>query len=250
MAINPVTSGFMASPLSARPLRASNFRNLHYFYTGYHHLSSEFGSYLSAPLGLQITILRITLVSVTTSKAAAPGRLRLVQEFVNTIDIEGGTDALDSADALAGWLQERGLLEAAVRLGEADLRRAVEVREGLRTLLQANGGHDLSRSAIESLNAAGRNARLVVRFDDDGRARLEPDAAGVESALGRLLGVVVESMNDQTWARLKACARDQCRWAFYDHSKNRSGRWCVMQVCGNKEKARTYRRRHGAGVEA
>jgi predicted RNA-binding Zn ribbon-like protein len=229
---------------------ASVFRNLHYFYTGYRHLSNPFASYSEAPLGLQITIFETTLVSMTASKQAAPGRLRLVQEFVNTIDLEGGSDQLDSAEALQAWLLQRNLLGAGVPLGEADLRRAVEVREGLRALLQANSGHDLAPSAVESLNAAGRNARLVVRFDGEGWARLEPDAAGVESALGRLLGIVVESMNDNTWARLKACARDECRWAFYDHSKNRSGRWCVMQVCGNKEKARTYRQRHGAGVEA
>ena len=167
---------------------------------------------------------------MTTSKAAAPGALATVQEFVNTIDLEGGADSLDSPDSLATWLVEGGLLDPGDRLGEADLRRALEVREGLRTLLQANAGHVVAPGVAESLNAAARNARLVVRFS--------------EAALGRLLGIVVGSMRDGSWARLKVCARDECRWAFYDHSKNRSGRWCVMEVCGNKEKARTYRRRH------
>ncbi|HEV2869799.1 MAG TPA: CGNR zinc finger domain-containing protein, partial [Actinomycetota bacterium] len=31
---------------------------------------------------------------------------------------------------------------------------------------------------------------------------------------------------------------------FYDHSTNRSGTWCTMSVCGNRRKARAYRRRH------
>ena len=48
---------------------------------------------------------------------------------------------------------------------------------------------------------------------------------------------------DGTWHRLKACADDGCRWAFYDHSKNRRGRWCSMAVCGNQHKARAYRER-------
>jgi predicted RNA-binding Zn ribbon-like protein len=181
---------------------------------------------------------------MTTSKAAAPGPLAAVQGFVNTVDLEGGADSLDSSEALASWLARHGLLDQGERLGEADLRRALEVREGLRTLLQANAGHGVTPGVAESLNAATRNARLVVRFSEDGSASLEPDAAGVEAALGRLLGIVVGSMRDGTWSRLKVCARDECRWAFYDHSKNRSGRWCVMEVCGNKEKARTYRRRH------
>jgi putative transposase len=46
-----------------------------------------------------------------------------------------------------------------------------------------------------------------------------------------------------TWERLKACPRHDCFWAFYDHSKNRSGRWCRMEDCGNIEKARAFRER-------
>jgi len=49
-----------------------------------------------------------------------------------------------------------------------------------------------------------------------------------------------------TWPRLKACANDTCQWAFYDISKNRSGRWCTMDACGNLMKARAYRRRRAA----
>ena len=50
-----------------------------------------------------------------------------------------------------------------------------------------------------------------------------------------------------TWARLKACERDSCRWAFYDRSKNRSGHWCSMDVCGAREKnRRAYRRRRAS----
>jgi len=48
---------------------------------------------------------------------------------------------------------------------------------------------------------------------------------------------------DGTWARVKACVADDCQWAFYDSSRNRSGRWCDMAVCGNREKVRTYRSR-------
>jgi predicted RNA-binding Zn ribbon-like protein len=49
------------------------------------------------------------------------------------------------------------------------------------------------------------------------------------------------------WERLKACPREECEWAFYDRSKNSSGRWCSMESCGNIEKARAFReRRRGA----
>ena len=31
---------------------------------------------------------------------------------------------------------------------------------------------------------------------------------------------------------------------FYDQSRNRSRAWCSMEVCGNREKARSFRVRH------
>jgi predicted RNA-binding Zn ribbon-like protein len=54
-------------------------------------------------------------------------------------------------------------------------------------------------------------------------------------------------MVDGTWPRFKTCRNDECRWAFYDHSKNRSGTWCTMADCGDKLKARAYRQRRKAG---
>jgi predicted RNA-binding Zn ribbon-like protein len=53
-------------------------------------------------------------------------------------------------------------------------------------------------------------------------------------------------MQDGTFARLKSCRNHDCRWAFYDYSKNRSASWCSMQLCGNRTKTRAYRRRHSA----
>ena len=79
-----------------------------------------------------------------------------------------------------------------------------------------------------------------------GQVALEPGAAGVDGALGRLVAIVATAMADGTWSRLKACQADRCGWAFYDHARNRSRRWCSMAVCGNRTKARSYRRRHAA----
>ena len=72
---------------------------------------------------------------------------------------------------------------------------------------------------------------------------LVPRARGVDGALGRVLAVVYGAMRDGSFARLKACRNHDCRWAFYDYSKNRSASWCSMQLCGNRTKTRAYRRR-------
>jgi predicted RNA-binding Zn ribbon-like protein len=176
----------------------------------------------------------------------APGRLAQVQQFVNTVDLGDGTDELAEPEHLRAWLAERELLDAGERLGAADVQRAAEVREALRALLHANAGEALDAEAVATLNRAARNARLRVRFGGDGHAGLEPDAAGVEQALARLLAIVYGATVEGTWSRLKACRNDECQWAFYDHSKNHSGRWCRMESCGNAMKARAYRRRRSA----
>ena len=69
-------------------------------------------------------------------------------------------------------------------------------------------------------------------------------ARGSPRRAGRLLAIVVEAQAAGTWARLKACPAEDCHWAFYDASRNRSRTWCSMQGCGNRAKARAYRARH------
>ena len=126
-----------------------------------------------------------------------------------------------------------------------DLERTIELREALRALLLANAGEPLDPDAIERLNDSAERVRLLVRFEEDGGSALAPEAGGVDGALGAILAIVYRSMADETWSRLKACRADDCQWAFYDKSKNRSAHWCSMAVCGNRAKARTYRHRHG-----
>ena len=177
----------------------------------------------------------------------APGALGLVQDFVNTLEMEPGprdqdVERLASPEALTAWLRERGLLTGA-EAGTGDLARAFELREAIRRLLYANNGGTVHEADLAVLNRCARESGLRPRFAAEGRVLLEPAAAGVEGALGRLLAAVSEAMNAGTWHRLKACGDQGCRWAFYDTSKNRSGHWCSMESCGNRAKARQFRQR-------
>lgn len=178
-------------------------------------------------------------------RAPAPAPLRLVQAFVNTLDIENGVEELDSPPALAGVLARLGLLADGVRLDAAALGRALEVREALRALALANNGVPAPAEAYGVLESAADEARLAVRFVD-GRARLVPQAEGLAGALGRLVAVVHEAQGDGSWPRLKGCPREVCHWLFYDRSRNGSGRWCAMSVCGNRTNTIRYRRRLAA----
>jgi predicted RNA-binding Zn ribbon-like protein len=174
---------------------------------------------------------------------AAPEPLETVRAFVNTYDHEDGTDALSDAAALTAWLDEHGL--GRPKTGAADLRRARELRGALHTILRHHAGAEFDASAPRAVDAAADRARLAVVFDDHGEARLQPKASGVDGALGQLLVSVADAQRDGTWPRLKACMADDCQWAFYDQSRNRSGVWCDMKVCGNRHKVREFRARGG-----
>jgi predicted RNA-binding Zn ribbon-like protein len=177
------------------------------------------------------------------STQAAPGRLEHVREFVNTRDLDERTDELESPEALASWLERRDLLTAGARVGKGDLRRALELREALRRLLLANNGAALDSGSIESLNRAAAAVPLSVHLDSDGSPALVVGGSGRGAVIAPLIAIAYEAMVAGTWSRLKACPADDCQWAFYDRSKNRSGTWCTMRVCGNRAKVRAYRER-------
>ena len=174
---------------------------------------------------------------------AAPQPLRLVQAFVNTVDLENEREWLSNPASLEGWAGERGLV--ATRFTDRDLRQAHELREAFRALLAANRDRKRDAAALAVLADAARAAQLSVVFVGE-TPRLEPNAGGIDGLCGQLVSVAVTAMLDGSWERLKACRN--CRWAFFDESKNRSARWCSMSLCGNRLKTRAYRRRQRSAV--
>ena len=146
----------------------------------------------------------------------------LIQDFVNEFNA-------DHADG--------------VTLGEDDVARLRAVREAIRAVLRANNGGPAPTEALALLDAAGRRAPLHIRFSDDGVARLTPAADGADAVVGRVLAALARVQAEGQFARLKACAAEDCQWAYYDESRNRSRTWCSMEVCGNRAKARSYRAR-------
>jgi len=179
-------------------------------------------------------------------RAPAPGRLALVQMLVNTVDREHGPDLFADVGGLTDWLAARGLLEPGITPVSGDLDHARELREALRSLMHANNGAPEDPAARAALDAAAAAAELRPTFPVEG-PELVPGRGGIEGALGRVVAATFAAMLDGSWARLKACPRDVCGWAFYDRSSNASATWCSMAVCGGRVKAGTYYRRRRAG---
>ena len=173
-----------------------------------------------------------------------PHELQLVLDFVNTRDVETGGDDIGRPAALHAWLRERGLLGTDAAVNAREHRDALALRESLRRVMLAHNGGGEDADAMAQLERAARQGELAVHFGADGSIGPQSQAGGVDGALARLLVPVVHAAGDGSWARAKACHADDCQWAFYDTSRNRSGRWCDMAVCGNRHKVRTYRARH------
>jgi predicted RNA-binding Zn ribbon-like protein len=185
-------------------------------------------------------------VSTALNKAAAP-EAELLVEFVNTLDIEGGTDAIADPGLLEAWVAARtGEYVAGVE--DADVARVLALREALRDLLRANNGEQSQAGALAPLREAAERTRIRTTFSPDGKLSLAPARSGLSGFEARLLLAIERLQCHGAWPRLKACTEEECRWAFYDTSRNRSRTWCSMDVCGNREKTRRYRERKGTGA--
>lgn len=182
-----------------------------------------------------------------TDTDTVPQELTHVEALANSTDVEAGTDALSTPDELRDWLVGRGLLADGATVEAADLVTARALREALRDVLAGHhAGTAVDPGAVDRLNAAVAGLPLVARVRPDGHAGLTAGADDAAGALAQVVAGVVEASVSGTWERLKICPEDTCAWVFYDRSKNRSRRWCTMDVCGNRAKTRGYRARRRA----
>jgi predicted RNA-binding Zn ribbon-like protein len=179
----------------------------------------------------------------------APEPLVRVQALVNTVELPDGADRLASEQDARAWLVDTGLLAATAELTAADLDLARGVREALRALLVHNsGGPPPGDDVMAPLKLVAAQGIVRADCDDAGEVRLSATGDSVPERLVELLLVMRDAQRDGSWARLKACANDECHWAFYDRSRNHGGTWCEMSSCGNKLKNREFRARKRRAV--
>ena len=173
-----------------------------------------------------------------------PPAIELVRDFVNTREPQVGKDELNTPADLQDWCEVRTLVPAGAKMDTTDLEDALAVREGLRAVLLGHAGHEVDRDAVALLNQVFAEVPVTVEFDASGYRIVPTAPRALAPALAALGDAVRQASQDQTWHRLKVCARDTCRWAFYDASKNQARRWCSMAGCGNHVKMkRAYARR-------
>ena len=150
------------------------------------------------------------------------GDVDLVLAFLNTVDVEAGTDVLAEGRTWRDWVSSR-------KLGTpSETGRTRMVRDALRATVR--------REPAPSMEP------VTVQVD----LRAGIPALGAEDALGKVLAAAARIAVRGQWGRIKLCPADDCRCAFYDESRNRSRNWCTMSVCGNRAKARNWRQRRSS----
>ena len=177
----------------------------------------------------------------------APGDLLLLQAFVNTFEADTGVDLLSEAASANAWLHDSGLVDTRTDLDDSNLARLRAVREVLRNLLESNSGFgEPSASSSDMLNESLKESAVGLRVEAEDQYRVHVEPGGTDPvgiAVARLLLIMRDAQREGTWERLKACSRRECRWAYYDRSHSKRGRWCDMATCGNRIKNQRLRTR-------
>lgn len=174
----------------------------------------------------------------------APGPLLAVQGLANTYSFEDDEELLLDPGSTGAWLTRSGLAAAGAPVSAAEHEKLRRFRSVVRSMIEANGAEpagELDRRGLEQFVA---ELGVPLAAGPAGELEVDPGpAADVDGVIARMLGIIHRSQLLGEWARLKICASDECRWAFYDSSRNRGGTWCQMEVCGNRVKNRRYRGR-------
>ena len=178
------------------------------------------------------------MATVDLPRPDVPAPVAVVRDFVNTTDHETGSDDLATPVALAAYLFQAGLTPSLARASNSELDLAHRLRAGLREVLEE---HDGVGTEPSGLGAVLEQLDVCLTWDATGPV-LTTSASGVAGGLARI-GMAAHTMAVRgLWGRLKICSSDECGWAYFDHSKNRSRSWCEYG-CGNKVKTRSYRAR-------
>ena len=181
----------------------------------------------------------------------APEPLIAVQALADSSAFEANSVVYDDEEEKLGdvaaardWLVGLGLASTGIKITEDDRGKLLELRRCVRALIEANTTGARDEDAGADLAAIAARHPVPVSVSRDGRVALDLDPArSVDDLIAQMIGIVLRAQIDGSWERLKICAADTCRWAFYDASKNRGGHWCSMKLCGNREKNRSYRAR-------
>ncbi|MCV7420000.1 CGNR zinc finger domain-containing protein [Mycobacterium yunnanensis] len=182
---------------------------------------------------------------------AAPGELGLVHDLMNTVS--GGkpnrVDLLADLDSARAWLETSlNSLAAATKSPRVEIELLADDLDGLRALradlrhvaaMNHDGADPHSDGPLQSATAG-------LQLNGDGTVVLRPRGSGARQLTSLVLSVILRAQLADTWRRVKVCRNPKCAAVFYDRSRNNSGVWHDVRVCGNAANLRASRARRQA----
>jgi predicted RNA-binding Zn ribbon-like protein len=172
----------------------------------------------------------------------------LCLDFANTVDWHDSdhpVELLNCAESLSIWARLVGTDDGGV--DDADLRCATELRDAVWEVLRAVVDEaPIPPNAVAVLN---RNLELApehrsLTVVDSGVAWSDRTVRGADALLARIARSAADLLTDpDRLKRVRMCAAEGCGWLFVDDSRGARRRWCSMQSCGNRAKARAHYRR-------
>ena len=183
---------------------------------------------------------------------------RLCLDFVNTVDRETNSyshEWLTEYWDLVAWgrqtrtltaQQAKYLLQKAQQQPEranAIFNQAIQLRETLYRIFSAIS----ARQSPQEQDLAQFNSVLIeahshlqLVFTENQFVWSWIDSHQLEYMLWQIIRSAEELLTNSNLNRVRECAGIDCGWVFLDMSRNRSRRWCDMEDCGNRAKARRH----------
>lgn len=183
----------------------------------------------------------------------AVGELAFVHDLMNTV--AGGkpnrADLFADLESAQQWLDASlSSLASVTESPRQEIELTADDLDGLRALRA-----DLRHVATSSQagpdgepDVSLHTASAALQLNADGQVVLRPRGTGARLLSSLTLSLVLRAQSADTWRRLKLCRNPKCAAAFYDKSRNNSGVWHDVRVCGNAANLRASRARRSAAA--
>ena len=189
-----------------------------------------------------------TLTPAEDHPKAAPGELNHIRRFVNTLDLEDGTDAIAEPDEMRDWLAERGLLDGEAPVNARDVDAVHVLRDAVRNLIMARiERRRPPEQAVERVNAAARLSPTAPALgwdaaaDRPSRVWVAANGTALEQARARIAADAIDLIAGERGDDLIACQGPRCvRLLLKDHPRRH---WCSSR-CGERIRSARYYERH------
>jgi predicted RNA-binding Zn ribbon-like protein len=196
----------------------------------------------AAALPLVGNELALDLANTTSGRGTAKAREHL-QRAEHVVLWARHAQALSPADGE----KLQAILAANPKLAARMVRRTLELREVVYAIGNAvAAGHPADGGAIDQLRRIYAECVGHAKLVPHGATFVwvwEPGDGPVEAVLGPIALSALTLLTQADLSRIKQCRGDHCGWLFFDTTKNKSRRWCEMEVCGNRAKQRRFHRR-------